>query len=275
MCGPGRETITFRLKYEHPWPVPGNEHHPVPAGDRIHNMPQPRPLPSQPVRAGLTGKTVLAKLRYINLFRLAEVRLLLAGILMSLALLAAISYFWITDISTAKTLLLALLAHLFGGRAAGVGLCIMNNFNLVWTALYNFYLELLIICFTYSIFVLSINNYIKARWIKTLTGRFAEKAQKHRTRIENHGWIGLFVFVMVPLPVTGPVFGVIIGFLLQVKLWHNLTAVSLGTLTAIIVWVIGFDFLEQHFQAIQWVFAGIVTVVIISYFNTLKNWFFK
>ncbi len=244
-------------------------------GNRIDNMPQPRSLPVQPVRAGLTGKTVLEKLTYRNFLCLAEARLLLTGIFLSILLLSGSVYFLITDPLTAKTLVLVLLANFLGGRAAGIGLCFMHGFNPVWTALYTFYLEFLIICLSYSIFVLSINNYIQAGWIKDLTCRFARKARKHKTRIENHGWTGLFLFVMIPLPITGPVCGVIIGALLRIKLWQNFTAVSLGTLTAILLWVIGFDFLQQHSQAIQWVFAGVVTVVMVSHFTTLKHWLLK
>ncbi len=188
-------------------------------------------------------------------------------ILLVITVIAAIS-----DFDMAKSLALAFVAHTFGGRAAGIGLCIISGMNLPLTIVYNFYLEILIVCFTYSIFVLSLNNYIKFHWVESLTARLMEKADKHKEQIRKYGWLGIFLFVMVPLPVTGPVVGSTIGYLLKMNLWHNFTAVFLGTLAAIIGWTFGFDFLEQHVHIIQYILIGILLLVLGSYMKTIKKW---
>jgi len=82
-----------------------------------------------------------------KLFNTSEGRIFLTGLMLSLLLLITIGYFTYIDIETAKTLTLAFFAHTFGGRAAGIGLCIMQGFGPIITIAYNFYLEVLIVCF--------------------------------------------------------------------------------------------------------------------------------
>jgi uncharacterized membrane protein YdjX (TVP38/TMEM64 family) len=102
--------------------------------------------------------------------------------------------------------------------------------------------------------------------------RLERRARKHKEKIEKYGWIGLFLFVMTPLPVTGPVIGSIIGSLVKMKLLKNFSAVLLGTLGAIIAWTLFFDFLEEHLHVIRYVFIAMIVVVSLSYVSTIKNW---
>lgn len=76
---------------------------------------------------------------------------------------------------------------------------------------------------------------------------------------------------MAPLPVTGPVVGTIIGYMLRMRLFSNFSAAGLGTLTAIVAWCYGFDFLEHRFAMLQYVFAAICVLIIIPYLKPLKK----
>lgn len=200
-----------------------------------------------------------------KIYRTVEGKILWAGVAMLVALVLLCVYFAFADREIAKTLVLACVAHTLGGRAAGIGLCIMGEFSVFWTIVYNFYLEILIVCFAYAIFILSINNYIKFKWVTRSTVKAMKNAARHKDKIEKYGWIGLFLFVMAPLPVTGPVMGAIIGYLLKVSVPRNFSAIFPGTLAAIIIWVLCFDFLEQHLHIIQYVIIGIIAVVLLSH----------
>lgn len=206
-----------------------------------------------------------------NLFKTVEGKLLVAGILLALALLASIVFYFVTDFETAKTLVLVFIAHSVGGRAAGIGLCILQDFGTFATIFYNFYLEILIVCFTYSIFVLSATQYLRVEWLARVMGNIAVKALKNKQKIERFGWLGIFFFVMAPLPVTGPVVGSIIGYMIKLSLVKNFSATFLGTLTAIIVWFQFFDFLEERFHMIQYIFALIVVLVLVVNFKKIKR----
>ncbi|MCP3872278.1 MAG: small multi-drug export protein [Desulfobacteraceae bacterium] len=209
-----------------------------------------------------------------KLFYTVEGRIFLTGLMLSLLLLIVIGYFATIDIETAKTLGLAFFAHTFGGRAAGIGLCIMNGFGPILTIGYNFYLEVLIVCFTYSIFVLTTNNYIRIIWVTNLIERLTQKAIEQKDKVQTFGWIGLFLFVMLPLPVTGPVMGSVIGYMLRINLVKNFSATGSGTLAAIIVWFFCFDFLEQRFHVIQYVFVGVVILALLSHYKPIIKFLF-
>jgi len=204
-----------------------------------------------------------------------EGRLLLSGAVLSFLLLGLIGFYGVTDFHTAKTLILVFVAHAFGGRAAGIGLCIYNGVGAFSTILYNFYIEVLIVCFTYAGFVLSTTNYLKVEWLVRLMDRLSEKAVEQKENIKPYGWIGIFLFVMAPLPVTGPVVGSIIGYMLRLSLIRNLSATFLGTLTAIVVWFFCFDFLEQRFHMIQYLFAAIAIVVLAPHLKKIKDFIFE
>ncbi len=204
-----------------------------------------------------------------KLFYTTEGRILITGLILTLLLLIVIGYFATIDIEIAKTLGMTFFVHSFGGRAAGIGLCIMNGFTPAATILYNLYLEVLIVCFTYSIFVLTTQNYIKIIWVTNLIERLTQKAIEQKDKVQSFGWIGLFFFVMLPLPVTGPVVGSVIGYLLRINLLKNFSATVSGTFAAIVIWFYSFDFLEQRFQVIQYVFAGIVILALASHHKAI------
>ncbi len=206
-----------------------------------------------------------------NIFKTAEGRLLILGIFLAVTFIVLVLAYGLVDFSIAKVLVLVLLAHLVGSRAGGIGLCILNGFSPAATIAYNFYIETLIVCFTYAGFVLSTTNYLKVEWIKRFMDRLAEKAMEKKDKIKRWGWVGIFSFVMAPLPVTGPVIGSIIGYMIKMRLFNNFTATALGTLTATVVWCYGFEFLEHRFHMIQYVFAAICVMIIIPYLKPIKK----
>jgi len=206
-----------------------------------------------------------------TLIHTVEGRLFLIGSFLSTLLVLFLGIYGFIDFDTTKILFLVFITHLVGSRAGGIGLCILNGFNPFTTIFYNFYVEVLIVCFTYSGFVLSTTNYLKIEWIKKFMDQLAAKALEQKEKISSYGWIGIFLFVMAPLPVTGPVVGSIIGYMLRMGLIRNFTATSLGTLTANVAWCFGFEFLEQRFHMIQYVFGAIVVIVMIPYLKQIKK----
>ncbi len=209
-----------------------------------------------------------------KLFQTIEGKILFVGIILAVLLLMTVGYFAFVDMKIAKILVLIFLAHTIGGRAAGIGLCIMNNFGPVITICYNFYLEVLIVCFTYSIFVLTVNNYVQMPWLRRMMEKISNNALEQKDKIEAYGWIGIFFFVMAPFFMTGPMVGSIIGYMIRIPLVKNLSATFGGTLAAIIIWFFCFDFMQQQFHLIQYIFAGIVVIVILSKYKSIKNFLF-
>jgi len=200
-----------------------------------------------------------------------EGRVLVTGILLTALFLAFVVIGIIQGDPRAKVAFVVFLTHCVGSRAGGIGLCILNDFDPITTIALNFYQECLIVCYTYSGFALSTSGIFNAVWITRYMDKLEEKAEEKKEKIERWGWIGIFVFVMAPLPVTGPVVGTIIGYMLKMRLFSNFSAAGLGTLTANVAWCYGFEFLEHRFAMLQYVFAAICVIIIIPYLKPLKR----
>lgn len=211
------------------------------------------------------------KIKLTSLWKTTEGRILACGFLLAVGLIVLLTYSAVTNLDMTTTLILVLIAHTFGGRAAGIGLCIFHDFGPALTIGYNFYLEVLIVCFTYAGFVMTTTNYFKNQWINNAMDRLAAKALEQKTKIQSYGWIGIFLFIMAPLPVTGPVIGSIIGHMIRLNLLKNISATLLGTLLAIIFWFYCFEFMEARFHIIQYICGAILIIVLIRYLKTIKN----
>ncbi|MGM0654561.1 MAG: small multi-drug export protein [Thermodesulfobacteriota bacterium] len=200
-----------------------------------------------------------------------EGRILVTGFLLTALFLVFVVIGIIQGTPGAKIAFLVFITHCVGSRAGGIGLCILNDLGPVTTIALNFYFECLIVCYTYASFVLSTSGIFKAAWIKTSMRTLKEKAEEKKNKIKRWGWIGIFAFVMAPLPVTGPVVGTIIGYMIRMRRFSNFSAAGLGTLTAIVAWYYGFDFLQDRFAMLQYVFVAICVVIILPYLKPLKK----
>lgn len=208
-----------------------------------------------------------------KLFQNAEGRILIFGIILLALLIIGLGYCASIDLSLVKVLTITGVLNGFAGRGAGVGLCILNGYGPLLTISYNIYIEIMVVCFTYSLFVLTVNNVVQVQFIRKFMRRLEEKAKHQKDKIESYGWIGIFLFVMVPLPVTGPVMGTIIGYMLKMRMFSNFTATITGTLSAIIIWFFCFEFLEHRFKVIQYIIAGIIILVLAFKYKSIRDFF--
>jgi uncharacterized membrane protein len=75
--------------------------------------------------------------------------------------------------------------------------------------------------------------FLKMAWYKGLFNRFVERArEKLRGGVEKWGWIGVALFVAVPLPVTGAWTGTLGAWVLGLGKRRTLLAVTLGVFCA-------------------------------------------
>jgi uncharacterized membrane protein len=78
--------------------------------------------------------------------------------------------------------------------------------------------------------------FLKMNWYKSFFERIIERARsKLHEKIERWGWLGIAVFVAVPLPVTGAWTGTLGAWVLGLSKRKTLIAVSLGVIVAGII----------------------------------------
>ena len=73
-------------------------------------------------------------------------------------------------------------------------------------------------------------------WYRRLFERFIERAQnKLHEKVERWGWLGIAVFVAIPLPITGAWTGTLGAWVLGISRRKTIVAVILGVVTAGII----------------------------------------
>ena len=97
-------------------------------------------------------------------------------------------------------------------------------------------LETIYVLVFYPLFVFSWRRLLVIKRLKNTFERVQKAAETHKDKVQKYGVIGLFVFVWFPFWMTGPLVGSVIGFLLGLRLWLNMTVVLAGTYVAIFGW---------------------------------------
>lgn len=81
----------------------------------------------------------------------------------------------------------------------------------------------------------------KVKGLKKIALWIEAKADKHKGQIEKYAYVGLFLFVAVPLPGTGAWTGSLIAALMRMKFWKSFLWIAFGVMAAgVIMSVISF-----------------------------------
>ena len=189
-------------------------------------------------------------------FDLVEVKILLVGL--TFTILTGLYFFYLlfADPKLYKVLTSTAIVHVMGGRALGIATCLAADISLLYTILYNFYLEVVIVLVAYGVVVLVMRNIIQPKLFRSAVRQAELTAQEQKTKIKKYGAIGLFLFVMFPFFMTGPVIGAIIGYLLHYKAINNFLIVFGGTLTSILLYTLVGNNLFRYMN--QYVDVGLV-----------------
>jgi uncharacterized membrane protein len=215
----------------------------------------------------------LKKLAYLIRERLnmIEVKILLLGLILTALTGIYFLYLLFTDPGLYRVLSSTAIIHIMGGRGLGIITCLSAGISLFYTISYNFFLEVVIVLIAYGIVVLVMRNIIQPKLFDGAVRQAELAAQNQKTRIKKYGSIGLFLFVMFPFFMTGPVIGAIIGYLLNYRPINNFLIVFSGTLSSILIYAfIGnnlINFINQyiHIDVLKkW--GGIIIAVLIVFF---------
>jgi uncharacterized membrane protein len=207
-------------------------------------------------------------------FDLAEVKILLIGLILSFLTCLYLLYLLFTNFGLYKILSSTAIVHIMGGRALGIAACLAADISLFYTISYNFFLEVVIVLITYGMVVLIMRNIIQPKLFRSAVKQAELAAQDQKTNIKKYGSIGLFLFVMLPFFMTGPVIGSIIGYLLNYKAINNFLIVFSGTLSSILIYaLIGNNLINHINQYVQidlvkkWaaIIVGILIVLFLIY----------
>jgi len=121
----------------------------------------------------------------------------------------------------------------------------------------------------YPLFVYTYENFFEGRFFQTRMRPMLESAEKHVSGLRRSKVVGVFFFVWLPFWMTGIIIGSILGYLLRLKTWVTLTAVSLGAFAAVASWVYAYDilftWLSKIHQEVPLVFTILLIIGVIWY----------
>jgi uncharacterized membrane protein len=82
--------------------------------------------------------------------------------------------------------------------------------------------------------------------------------------VARYGIVGLLLFVWFPFYMTGPLVGAVIGYFLGLRVWVNLTVVTVGTILAVISWVLLFEKLHAAAAGLSSVLPLLIVAVLVA-----------
>jgi len=180
-----------------------------------------------------SGQTVQSK---VTLLTSKEGRLLLSGVVLALAFAAWIGVRVLLSPEGAQVLIGITATGIVFGRAACMAFGYSLGLGHGTIIPICMIIETVFVLVFYPLFVFSWQHLLIIKSLKHMFERIRQAAETHRPKIQRYGAIGLFVFVWFPFWMTGPLVGSVIGFLLGMRLWLNMTVVLGGTCVAIMGW---------------------------------------
>ncbi len=176
------------------------------------------------------------KLLKITLLASSEGRLLVVGVA-----LAFLYTFWLgvklLFFPEDSQVLIGMTAtQIMFGRAAGMAFGYSLDLEHRTVIPISIIIETILVLIFYPLFVFSWRHLLVIKWLKNVFDRTRKAAEARKGIVQKYGIIGLFVFVWFPFWMTGPVVGCVIGFLLGLRTWVNMTVVLAGTYVAIFGW---------------------------------------
>lgn len=198
----------------------------------------------------------------ITLLTTTEGGIFLAGIAIALIYTAWLGAKLIFDPENALNLIGVTSAEVLFGRAAGMASGYSAGLKNVTIIPICIILETVLVLIFYPLFVFSWRHLLVIKSLKKYFEAIQNAAVKHQDKVRKYGIIGLFAFVWFPFWMTGPMVGCVIGFLMNLPAWLNLSVVLAGTYVAIFCWAFALYSFHEQVSAYS-PFAAMILMLII------------
>jgi uncharacterized membrane protein len=171
-----------------------------------------------------------------KLFNTTEGRIFLLGIAIALAGLIVMGgvAFWSPHTSSMigamsfTNIVFGTIVSMSIGYTAGYGHALVIAVNM--------WVETVMVLLFYPVFVLSMRKLVEFPRLGRFLERTQAAAERHHDIVHRYGIAGLFLFVLFPFWMTGPLVGSAIGYLLGFPAWLTLTVVIAGNFFTMAGW---------------------------------------
>lgn len=129
------------------------------------------------------------------------------------------------------------LAHLVGGRAGNVALGLHLDFPNWFIYLQCCLEDIIILLLFYPLLVAGYRRAVEWRVLGPTLVSIRATADRHKSKVEPFGVLGLMIFVVFPFWSTGALVGALVGYLIGMRTWVTFIAVLIGNFIAVALWV--------------------------------------
>ncbi len=200
-----------------------------------------------------------------------EYGILVAGVVLAFTYVGCLAATYLTIPEHFQAFVGLTITHIFFGRAAGISLGYALDYGFIPVVAVNLAIETVEVLLFYPLFVLSVRRLIVIDMLARLMERMHRTAEANQALIRRWGIAGLFCFVFIPFWMTGPLIGSVIGYLLGLRVWVNMTAVLGGTWFAILVWAGLLGGVQSRLAALSPLAPLLLVVVVIGV--VVLGWF--
>ena len=220
-------------------------------------------MPPKTKRPDLLAGTAL------RLQRSNEGAIFLVGVATSLSLIAEMVVLWLASPVVARQILQGLVAELFLGREGGLPLALQSGAPSWLVAQISLTQDIAMVCLLYPAFLWTLHHYHDRdnAFMRRLR-RIEAAADRHQAYVHRWGPFGLFLFMLVPFLVNGPVVGSVLGRLCGLRTRDLLLPVFAATAIASFAWTYGYsalfqaaDLLDKRLQL--WITLGVIAILIL------------
>ncbi len=133
------------------------------------------------------------------------------------------------------------LQQMVGGRALSISVGVNEDFHWLFLLIQCSIQDIIILLLLYPFLLAGYRRVVEMRVVGPAILHIRATAERHRSRIEPFGAIGLCAFVLFPFWTTGPLVGGVIGYLIGMRTWVTFTSVIVGNFLAVGVWLFLFE----------------------------------
>jgi len=156
------------------------------------------------------------------------------------------------------------LTHLAGGRAASVAVGTEADLPRLLIALLATYTDVMAMLIMFPLLVFSYRNLFERPFFQRHMKPVFDTAQRSLTKMRRFKVFSVFLFVWFPFWMTGIITGSVLGYLLGLRTWVNLTTVIMGAATAVVCWVYAYDRLFGWLGTVDQRYPPVIVCCIIT-----------
>ncbi|MBN2144150.1 MAG: small multi-drug export protein [Candidatus Aureabacteria bacterium] len=177
--------------------------------------------------------------KYAFLLQSPEGKLFVVAAVGFITVLIANLFLFFFSPSLAGILLIAFFVNFFGSRLASILVCLEGGLSPLFIIGYHAVLESIGVGLVFPLFVFFLRKEIEIKWLNTSMQKIQNAVHKYGFWLKKGRGLGLFLFVLLPVQVAGPVSGAIVGYFLRYKLQENLSIILSSTFTSVMLYVWG------------------------------------